>query len=606
MKRDRIYALLLGILSILLMDCLLWSSLGLGAMLALISILALSTLYLWPKRRHFTAYTASLLFFSVTLATGFLFSDQGFIKFLSLMATIVLYTLFLTDMMDVRRHEAGTYRSAFDWFYTGFALSFGKIAHAFRTLFPKENSKNRTVGRILLGCALALPALLIIVPLLVSSDAAFEGLIRAVTIDTVLEIVCALIFGFALFILLFGRLSFLPTAQREATPPRERRGMDGTIVTAFLGMISLAYLLYLFSQLAYFFNAFSGLLEEGFTVAEYARRGFFEMTAVCAINLILLGLCAILCRKKNGKRPVAVTALLSFIGLFSLLLIAVSLSKMFLYIDSFGLTHLRLYTSLFMLVLAVLFIGILLRLYLPRIPYFKPAVCIAALLLTLLNFADADRLVAAYNVSAYRSGKLETVDVQSLNLDSDAVIPYLEQLTHDSNPNIVHEAHAVLTEREKPYTNDWRSFNLPSFQNRNSRSISAVFELDCKEDIYSVTFEYCLDRQLLGGQSISQGPDMSQPLDRDILHYVRFDARDFPNPDAVFSGQFGILVYVTLSDGKSIPIETLYEWNAQYGQQYIFTLSGNSTDGFTLEPMESYSSFTKTPASDLPADWIAA
>lgn len=606
MKRDRIYALLLGLASILLMDCLFWSDLGLGAALALIGIALLSTLYLWPRRRRFTAYTASLLFFFAALSVSFLFSDQGLIKFLALMAAIVLYTLFLTDMMDLRRHEAGTYRSVFDWFYTGFALSFGKIAHAIRTLFAKDDSKNRTIGRVLLGCVLALPALLIIVPLLVSSDAAFEGLIQAITIDTVFEIFGALFFGIALFFLLFGRLSFLPAAQREAAPTGKHRGLDSTVVTAFLGMISLAYLLYLFSQLAYFFNAFSGLLEEGFTVAEYARRGFFEMTALCTINLILLGLSAILCRKKDGKRPIAVTILLSFIGLFSLLLIAVSLSKMILYINSFGLTHLRLYTSLFMLVLAVLFLGILLRLYLPRIPYFKPAVCTAALLLTLLSFADADRLVAAYNVSAYQAGKLETVDVQALNLDSDAVIPYLEQLTHDSDPHIVQEAHAVLTEREKPYTNDWRSFNLPSFQNRNSRSISAVFELDCKEDIHGVTFEYCLDRQPLGGQSISRDPDMSQPLERGILHYVRFDARDFPNPDAVSSGQFGVLVYVTLSDGRSIPIETLYEWNAQYGQQYIFTLSGNSTDGFTLEPMESYSSFTKTPASELPADWIAA
>ena len=55
-----------------------------------------------------------------------------------------------------------------------------------------------------------------------------------------------------------------------------------------LGAVCAVYLAYLFSQLAYFVGGFSGILPEGFTRAEYARRGFFEMTCLAGVNLALM------------------------------------------------------------------------------------------------------------------------------------------------------------------------------------------------------------------------------------------------------------------------------------------------------------------------------
>ena len=53
--------------------------------------------------------------------------------------------------------------------------------------------------------------------------------------------------------------------------------MASVTLCVALGMISLVYVLYLVSQLAYFSGGFSGILPKGYTMAEYARRGFFEM-----------------------------------------------------------------------------------------------------------------------------------------------------------------------------------------------------------------------------------------------------------------------------------------------------------------------------------------
>ncbi len=84
------------------------------------------------------------------------------------------------------------------------------------------------------------------------------------------------------------------------------------------------------SQLAYFFSAFSGMLPEGqgFTSAAYARRGFFELTAIAAVNILLLLLVLLLAKRgPTGRISPGVKALSLFIGVFTLLLGATAFSQ---------------------------------------------------------------------------------------------------------------------------------------------------------------------------------------------------------------------------------------------------------------------------------------
>ena len=59
-------------------------------------------------------------------------------------------------------------------------------------------------------------------------------------------------------------------------------GMDGIITLTVLLLFNIVYILFIAVQFKYFF---SGTLEDGFTYAEYARRGFFELLFVTLINL---------------------------------------------------------------------------------------------------------------------------------------------------------------------------------------------------------------------------------------------------------------------------------------------------------------------------------
>ena len=113
-------------------------------------------------------------------------------------------------------------------------------------------------------------------------------------------------------------------------------------------------------------------------MAEYARRGFFEMAVLCGINLALTALSTFLVRK-YGRINLLTKLLCLFIGLVTLFLVCTASAKMFLYIGSFGLTRMRVLTQIVMLFLALVDLVAMVWLFAPKLPYMK-FVVVAALL----------------------------------------------------------------------------------------------------------------------------------------------------------------------------------------------------------------------------------
>lgn len=110
--------------------------------------------------------------------------------------------------------------------------------------------------------------------------------------------------------------------------------------TAALGVFALVYAAFFVLQTGYLFGAFTRTVPEGYTVAEYARQGFFALCRVMAVNFALLWLVT-----RWGARPAregrGVLALCVLLLLQSLAFAAIAASKLYLYIDVYGFTPLR-------------------------------------------------------------------------------------------------------------------------------------------------------------------------------------------------------------------------------------------------------------------------
>lgn len=223
---------------------------------------------------------------------------------------------------------------------------------------------------------------------------------------------------------------------------------SATVYTA-LGLICGLYLVFIGSQLPYFFSAFAGQRPEGWQIySEYARNGFFELCQIAAINLSILILANLFC-KKTQRDSYALKILNCLLSLLTLILIATAFSKMALYIGAYGLSIRRLLPCLFMIFLAFVFGGVI-ALQKWRFSIVRFSVFIGALMICSLCFLNPDGFVARYNADRFLSGTLESFDVGILYQSGPAGIdPALKIYAQTVDERLKTELKAYIYDQQK-------------------------------------------------------------------------------------------------------------------------------------------------------------
>lgn len=422
-RRDIAFAVGALVLSVVWAVCGLFGGFALGYTLTVVLALVLFTAYFVRDGKvSGTALLCGVL--ALALGAVFVCTTNGGVRFFAVTAGFLLALVCLDGFI----HGAAVGNARTAGVFLTAAGTFSKLGTAMRALFSRRDGDRRTVLKVLIGLACALPVLTVVVPLLLRSDAAFSGMMDTLFAggnNTLLKAVVGLVV--CPFVIAYG---FAMKKGLAAIPRRgEFAGVESVYVVSFLAAVSVCYLMYLFSQFAYFFSAFRGFLPEGgITYAEYARKGFFEMCAIAVINLLMVFGTTILARKKNGKPTGGVRALATFVGLFTLVIIATAVSKMVLYIDAYGMTVKRLTTSAFMLFLAVVFVSVILYLFIPRVNVVKTALITAGCVLLVLGIGNVNAVCARYNYESYCAGRLTTVDVEAMYALGDEGIEYVARL----------------------------------------------------------------------------------------------------------------------------------------------------------------------------------
>ena len=193
-------------------------------------------------------------------------------------------------------------------------------------------------------------------------------------------------------------------------------------------------------------------------MAGYARRGFFEMAWLCAIDLGMIALAVGVVTKQEGKAPLATRLLCLFIGMVTVFLVVTASAKMGMYIGSYGLTRLRVLTEVIMVFLGVATALVCVWLFVPTLPYMKAILLIALTMGAVTIWADVDTVVAGYNVRAYQNGTLDSVDVYYLGTLGDGAMPYIAELAQDSDSKVAASAQKILDDNRESWT-DFRDWN---------------------------------------------------------------------------------------------------------------------------------------------------
>jgi len=301
-----------------------------------------------------------------------------------------------------------------------------------------KGDKRGKVLPAILGVVIALLLAAILIPMLERADSGGFGMITGFFRD-IFRFSFNEFFWYALFAIpvaayLYGLVSgsahgkgtdvIQPESAKKAVAAI--RIFHPATVYVALGAVCVIYLVFILSQLPYFFSAFTGERPDGWLVySEYARHGFFELCSIATINLAVLTICN-LTSKKQRVESVILRMFNIALAVITLVLIATAFSKMALYIGAYGLTMPRLLPCVFMAFLAIVFIVIII-LQERDFSIVRFALVTGAVLFCLLCLINPDALVVRYNADRYLSGTLPRFDTEVLiRADNAGVLPAIE------------------------------------------------------------------------------------------------------------------------------------------------------------------------------------
>lgn len=227
-------------------------------------------------------------------------------------------------------------------------LSFLKI--------KKEKEKNNHLGSIILGVVVGTIIGLIIILLLMSADAYFKSFISNIFHSFNIDfgsIILMVIF----FIILFSVLINLFLNRETEVQEKDYTKLDRAMVITVLAIINAIFVLFLISEISRLTVNFLKLPVE-YTYASYAREGFFQLLFVTMINFIII--MYLLYKTKSANESSKIKKLIFILITFSIILIFNSYYRMYLYINNYGFTVLRLQVILFLTMELIIF-GILIK-----------------------------------------------------------------------------------------------------------------------------------------------------------------------------------------------------------------------------------------------------
>ncbi|MDR0570410.1 MAG: DUF4173 domain-containing protein [Clostridiales Family XIII bacterium] len=371
------------------------------------------------------------------LALHFLIFDDSPVRLLVLPFLSAAYLYWVAVSAGARIKDRVSEYIVFDLVNQTFIAPMASLPIFFKSAAAAFVGKKRgkSVGLGLLGLLLCLPLALAVASLLRGADYSFmrlwDNMLEAADMDRVRTYVLEFFLGIPVAAYLFGSL-FCAAGKRgrgSASEEGVARGLarakifPAALAYAPLALLNALYLLFFVALGGYLFSAMSGSLPQDLTYAEYARRGFFELCQVATINLCLTA-GAYLLLKREAKPPLPLRVLVGSMSAFTVLLVVTALSKMLLYISSYGLTRLRIYTTFFMVWLLLLFLLILLW-HVRPFALAGPVTLLAVLCALVLAFGNSDGLIAKYNLEQYEAGRLADVDYVTLARLSDGAAPYV-------------------------------------------------------------------------------------------------------------------------------------------------------------------------------------
>lgn len=430
-----------------------------GLFVVVILMYAVSTAVAVSKGKKLQAMPIVVGLSAVVVASSFVLNVSGFLRFFSFIYVMVAYCYFIYAMTSENRFGFSD-SIMIDFTKSIFVLPFYSLADIFVSMFQgAKNKGGKTILKAVVGFGLAVIPTAIVLSLL-SYDSDFSKLIDTILhiedfdfLTHLVKLFLALPLGAYAYGIYISSLD--KKCEKVLTVTSCKKSMNSmriapsvTVVTAVLPVL-FVYVVFFISQWKYYVSGFTGVLPKGFSYAEYAREGFFQLCTVSVINLVILTVVSLFLKRKEGKTSIILKILSVIFSLFTLVLISTALAKMMMYIECYGLTPKRVYSTWLMVVLALVFVLIILKQFIRKLRLIALSLAVLVVMFSALTLSGVEKFIADYNVNRYIDGTLPIVDVDALNDLKDASVEPQVRLYHHITDEIMSDSYYDLSEEER-------------------------------------------------------------------------------------------------------------------------------------------------------------
>jgi len=424
-----------------------------------------------------------MVFVAVVFAAGIALRDSPVVATLDVLAVMISLSLAVWRGRSGSLRRAGISDYIIGGTLAGSFTSAGPVPVGVMDINWGEALRGRWKGGALAvsrGVLLAAPLLLLFGALFVAADAVFERLVLEVFgFDLARVFSHFVLFCFfawvAAGLLWAGLVASIP---QNVVLTRPRVISLGIVeVGVVLGLLDLLFLTFVVIQVRYLFGGAGHVVNTaGLTYAEYARHGFFELATVTALALPLLLLAHWLFRSESRRQEITFKALAMLMVALLFVVVASALQRMYLYTSEFGLTELRLYTTVFMAWISAVLVWFVLTVLRSRRNRFVFGALVAGFAAILaINAMNPDALIANTNLDRLQQGK--RFDPYYLTTLSADAVPAIVQSLPETGQKPVWQDHTLEQEILYKYSTKpkgWRTWNLG--RSRAYRSVEAYSE----------------------------------------------------------------------------------------------------------------------------------
>ncbi len=364
---------------------------------------------------------------------------------------LLMMSLLLDQFYDTTRWKLGKYLKSI---LQMAVMSFGELGRPFtdaKECYSEAMKRNKKWMYAMLGVVLTIPLLAVVLLLLSSADVLFrvftERMLGWIHLGNIFGVFFTITW---MFLFSYALLSFL-CKRKMKEEVKEKRVGEPIFAIMMTSMLTLVYLLFSGIQI---FGLFLGKMQlpEGYTYAQYAREGFFQLLVVSILNLIIVLLCM-----SYFKESKVLKGILTVMSFCTFVMIASSFLRMLIYVKYYDLTFLRILVLWTLIVLFVLFIGVVIAIFKERFPLFRYSVVVVTMFYLVLSFSHPDYIIASYNVT--HSAEPDYYYLECLSADAASVmIPYEKRIG---------ESYYELRMKYKTEDMSWRTFNVSRYLAKN-------------------------------------------------------------------------------------------------------------------------------------------